>query len=596
MRFQQSSTKLYFLLLSLFCYSITTVAADDPSLPDNLQFIERYYEKQEANGALTKLLQQNSTAHIITRKVQLTLKALNLGLYPNQTTANKVVQHLKENGIKAFSHEMSSGDYRVHAGALHEKEYYQERHNKLRELGYKQIETSETEIDTIEYLIVIKREKGVSEILTENANNAWQSYVNQTRLKHTRFNAEFLFWNENETPGSSNYFNSAINYKTTYKTGKTGKTGWVFNYGARFTVTEQSGIQRYQKAKLLLEPIYLHIKSNRHNWHIGAADTVWDNENPLSLSDNITRHNLERYKLDINPEDKRLPSWGIRWQYSHNKYLWDINLFPIFEPANLPQQKSIWHPISLSRGKAKQINTEGDLAYLLKNGALKEKNWDTGGIAVRLDKMIGTSKRAITLQYVRHNTPYPVLNNKLQSALVSGESVTNALQSINDHSFSLEHPYTAVFTLEERGAISQFEIALLSNTPYTTTNYQMKTAPSANWKLGFDYPHLDRGEKITLYFKGRHISTQETILDQKTRVAIAGVLSTVTKNKSWTLSFTYDIGLNQYDLFLNPRVIFNHSKHVNITLNYQVFAGTNGTEFGYHNQHSNLSIAWLSRF
>lgn len=556
-----------------------------------LRVLSKFLDLEKANKLLYSLKKSGQDVRIIEKQKEIVLKAISFGAYKSRKKAESIIRRLQQNDVDAFIHKTKSGRYRIHAGALQDEIYYWSRYEKLVSLGYKKLQTTLKPVEVTEYLIV--RDKSEELKPPMQLQPVVSKIINQdivTEFYAARFKGEFSIWGTQEDRSSSNYFNAAVSARTRHS------NVWDMTYGARFEMIEQSSDENLQDFSIIWEPTYFNFYQNGQRWQLGLIDARWKQQNKDNLSERMFSKNLSRYKLDDNFDDRRRPTFGLSWQFKQVNQSLDVIWIPLFRPAKLPDFGSIWHPVSRTNKAIMGIESTADWESLVENGSFADEEILSGGVGVRLSRFVGSNERAITLQYVRRSEPYYKLNPSIQNLLAQDRTLDFAVAFSPGYTFTPEHPYSGILSWEEIGKISHIEVALLSNRPYTKSNYQMKTAASLEWKLGFNYPKTNKNTHLAVFFSGWHINTSNEILDQKTRLALSGNLFMNTSNQYWKFGSDFDIALNQFDVFINPKIIFQQSKHVNIYLNYQIFAGDDNTNNGYHTKHSIVSLAWQAIF
>ena len=558
---------------------------------DDLRVISKFSNQAEANKLVRSLKKGGQSARIISQSEEIVLKSVSVGLYPDQKEAAAVVRHLKSHNIDAFPFRVQSGEYRVHAGALQHEDHYWNRFEQLLALGYKRIHTALKPV-TITHFYVVRE-------LIEDLPDPIQLTPTTTKIKDKVFNTNFLFgrfkgefdgWKESDKQSSSNYFSAQLSAKTKYK------KQWALTYGFRFDALEQSSTTNIQKFELQFLPTYLSYQLPNNEWQFGLIDGRWDNRKKESLSDRISSKILVRHLLDEEVIDRRRPVVGARWQFTQSQYQLDVIANPIFRPAKLPKFGSIWHPVSRSNKAIIGIRPTDNWEELVEKGSFADEKYQIGGVGVRMSQQIGRRTRAISLQYIRLSAPYYKLNPSIQQLIAGGSSVDDALAASSGKTFTPEHPHTAIFSWEEFGKTSHFEVAVLSNTPYTTNTYLMKTGISLEWMMGFIYPTKNKNTHLSSYFTGRRINTNDDILDRKTKFGLKGEIYQYSANRHWKAGASYNIDLDHLGLFLNPKINYEQNKYLNLSLYYQLFTGVDNTDNGYHSGHSIIGLSWQAIF
>ncbi len=568
--------------------------ADEANLDKEVRIISKFFVRTEAEKLMRSLNKSGQNVRITTRTEEVTLKSISLGLFANEEKARVVVKHLKSHQIDAFSYRVSSGEYRVHAGAMQQENHYWHRFEKLLALGYKQINTILKKTTITHFFVVRPLIKRLPPSLPPKLIKRIPAKTTPTSFKNTfrygRFKGEFNAWKDKGQQSSGNYFNAALGANTKYK------NQWEMTYGSRFEATEQSSIKNVQTFELQWLPTYLSVRESDNEMHFGFIDGRWDDNSQESLSDRMSSKILTRYRLDEEVVDRRRPIIGARWQFNHSNYQVDVIANPVFRPAKLPVDESIWHPVSRTNGAMLGIRSTDNWRELIKKGSFAGEKYQFGGIGIRLTHRVGRRIRAITLQYARRSEPYYELNTSIQKLIALGSSVENALAATSGRTFRPKHPHTVVFSWAEFGKVSHFEVTASSSAPYTTTAYQMKTTLSLEWVLGFIYPTKNKNIHLSSFFTGRRLNTGEDTLDRKLKLGLQGEVSRQWFSQRWLVGVNYQVDLDQLGFYLKPNIRYEQNKFLKISLYYQLLGGGSGTDNGFHSGHSVLGLNWQANF
>lgn len=588
---------LFALIMGVIClFNVPTLLAsqskkDIEKLLKNFQILSKFEDESEAKKLADSLIKNGQDITIIRQDEGINLKTLSLGLYPDKNEADTVVKHLQKHDIQAYIKAAEDNNYRVYAGAMRDEDHYWERYDKLLGLGYKRIHTELRPTNLAFYFVVRPKNEilpapiipppDISRFVKKN----WKHEIFEGRFK-----GEFSLWGGSENQGSASYFKASASARSTYK------NVWDYTYGFRFEAIEQSADNNFQFLDLQWRPVYMRYRQPNNIWTFGAINAVWDDRERDSLSNRLGSRNLTRYQLDSDYTEKEQPTLAFRWELEKADHKLDVMWTPVFRPPKLPRDGAIWHPVNQPKKAIRGIRADDTYEEFIGKGDFDDDGYLTGGIGVRMVRQIGSRIRATTLQYARHAEPYYQLNPDLISQIDAGQTVDQALAGVSGATFTPKHPYTGILTWEEFSKTVQMEIAILTNAPYTTKDYLLKTAMAFEWHLGFVYPKTDKYTHISAFTRGRHINTDDDMLDQKTQIYLTGDLWRDTQNNLWRFSLNYDIALNYFDVFLNPKASFRQAKHIEFYLSYQLFSGSEGTYSGYHTKHSSIILGWQAKF
>ena len=361
-------------------------ATDTQQLLKNFQIISKFTTSAEAQKLADSLIKNGQNITIIPDKIEISLKTLSVGLYPNKTEADTEVNNLQKNHIAAYAVLQKGGSYRVYAGALKDENDYWQHYEKLLGLGYHRIHTQLIPSKTTVYYVVRPK----SEILplpipfiTPSDSKGFFSDDWRTEVTEGRFKGEYSLWGSGQDSGSANYFKSTIEARAYYK------RNLDLNAGFRFEAFEQSATYNYQYVQLLPHPIYLRYRQPNLVWTIGAINAVWDDRNRDSLSNRLDSKNLTRYRLDSDQTELEQPVLALRWEYEKSDHKFDAIITPFYQPSKLPRFGSVWHPINPQEGKILGIKADTTYSNLIKNGRFGNQKVLSGGFGVRILKQVG---------------------------------------------------------------------------------------------------------------------------------------------------------------------------------------------------------------
>jgi len=590
------------LFLTFLSNSIYAVEVEKINSSENYEIISKFKQKKEAEKLLDTLLDSRQPVKIITKKIPMRLKSLSLGPYLNKDNAIKTKKKLKANGINAFINDQKNGTYRVYAGALGSEKNYWTRFEQLEKLGFKRIHTQFKHIHTNEYYVIRDKNslnvKLKPQIIVPKITKTFapppvlqkSPSIFNNQFESGRFKGELSGWKNADDTNSSNYFSAAVSAKSTYL------NKWHIVYGGRFEATEQSSNANYEKYRLHWLPTFIELKQKDNQWLAGAIDARWEKGNDLTLSDHLSSRMLTRYRMDSNVIDKRRPSFGFRWKLTKTQHSLDVILLPLFRPPKMPVFGSIWHPVNQTQPSIIGLKKTDTLKELIQKGNFADETYNTGGLGARMGQRKGSRSRAITILFTRYPEPYYQLDPGVATAISSGTTIDDAISAHSGTTFTPTHPYTGMFSWEEKGKISHFELALFTDTPYTTELLEMKTAISFSWLAGFKYPKMGKNKELVAYFKGSHLNTKETILDRKTKFIIVNKFFHYLPSYHIQFGLESEIDLDQFGIFINPQIHYKQNKYLNLSLSYQLFAGAEQTESGFHQDHSILSLIWQAVF
>ncbi len=543
--------------------------------------IIRFTDLKEAQEIFAGLLANEQKVVMRQQDIIVQLKTLSLGLYLKRKVANAVIKQLQKAGIDAYLRKTESGPgFWVHAGAMYEDVYYWHRHDELARLGFSDIRTSQKPHRITEYLIV-----ALPLTLSDQL-------VRSKRLFNGYLKGEFSGWGQENGLNTASYFTATLGHLSALSE----RTN--LSYGLRMDTFEQSGELDVQQTRFDYTPTFVQHIQDTNRWTAGTQLVSWGTGKHDSLSDRLSVKDLTRYRLDENILARRRSSLNLRWELIVANYQADLLWMPLFRPAVLPDEASIWHPLSRSDGRIMDIETPESLKYLVKNGTREQekKKLQHGGLGIKFSRELTYAYHAFTFQYARRSSPYYRVNQQIIDALSAGSDAPTALVGTSGSTLIPMHPGSWVLSFEEGTRYWMFETAFVSDAPITKVDYSYATAIALEWLIQANFQTSLARTDLTIQFSGRQLGSNEALLDRKTRLRVSGELVSRSMSNRWKYGVNYIVGLDKYEFFLNPYVGFNGNRYISFALKGYVFAGEENSEFGYFRNRSLVTLSWSAFF
>ncbi len=566
------------------CALVSIVQAEELKYPafqaEEGKVIIRFTDLQEAQEIFAGLLANAQKVVMRQQEITVQLKTLSLGVYLKRGDAELVRKKLQAAGIKSYLRKIEGGPgFWVHAGAMYEDVYYWHRHDELAHLGFSEIRTSQKTHRITEYLIL-----ALPLTLSDQL-------MRSKRLFNGYLKGEFSGWKQNDELNTASYFTASLGHLSAVNEHTN------FAYGLRMDIFEQSGEFAVQKTKFDYLPTFIQHIQDTNRWTMGAQLVPWGTGKHDSLSDRLSVKDLTRYRLDENILARRRSSLNLRGELMVADYQVDLLWMPLFRPAIMPDNASIWHPLSESDGRIMDIETPDTLRYLVKNGTRQDEDrFQAGGAGIRLSRELSYAYHAFTFQYAKRSSPYYRISQPILQALATGSDASTALAGVSASTLIPEHPASWIVSFEEGTRDWMFETAFVSAAPVTKRDYSYATVMALEWLIQANFqPNLSRTDFV-LQFSGRQLGSKEVLLDRKTRLRLSGELARRSVSNRWKYGFHYVIGLDKYEFFFNPYIKFNGNRHISFALKAYLFGGDENTEFGYHRDHSLVMLSWSASF
>ena len=136
----------------------------------------------------------------------------------------------------------------------------------------------------------------------------------------------------------------------------------------------------------------------------------------------------------------------------------------------------------------------------------------------------------------------------------------------------------------------------ISDFPVTRTDFGYDTVEAVNWGAGAEFHPGDGDTRINLQVVGVNLVDAPAVLDRKERYNFNGAVDYPFARDRWRLNFRFFFGLDEKDVYLNPKLSFLGWEPHELYLALDYFDGADNTLGGFHEDHSLLRLGWRSVF
>ncbi|MFN4291444.1 MAG: SPOR domain-containing protein [Permianibacter sp.] len=371
----------------------------------------------------------------------------------------------------------------------------------------------------------------------------------------------------------------------------------------RFDGARQGPERSVKFAEWEADEVFLRYRSGEHKFTVGAVAINWGTLDELAPGNVIARQDMTRFVLDDLSRRYRAQAL-LRYEGWFDRYKLDVVAIPAFEPAALPDADSIWSPYDQRRGLLLGVEPNPLLTALLQFGSvdtepLEDDDGASGG--VRLSHQGLGFDWGVSLQHVRHTTPYFVLNDAVRLALLSGANPATALAA-GAPTFAAWHPFTEVasadVTFNWGESTWRAELAYLSDFPVTTPDLRALTMPAVQYGVGVEFFPGDGNTRLSLQAGGLQIDPDEPIADRESVAFLSGELEMLFAAEAWRFRtrFLATEGEGRGDVYVNPELAYIRGEPDEFYLGAHVFTGDDGTAGGYHDEHDMFVLGWRTQF
>ncbi|NQD35624.1 hypothetical protein HPT27_01230 [Permianibacter sp. IMCC34836] len=388
--------------------------------------------------------------------------------------------------------------------------------------------------------------------------------------------------------------------------------GYGFQFGdhvdgriaARFDGAKQGPDRTVSSSEWEPDEAFIRYRAGDHKFTLGAVPINWGTLDELAPGNVIARQDMTRFVLD--DLSRRYRAQGVlRYEGWFDRFKLDVVAIPVFEPAALPDADSIWSPYDQQRGQLLGVEPNPVLATLLQFGTVEPEPADEendGGGGIRLSHQGQGLDWGVSVQHVRHTTPYFVLNDTVRTVLLGTGNPAQALASTTDPTFTAWHPFTDVasadVTFNWGESTWRAELAYLSDYPVTTPDLRALTAPAIQYGFGVEFFPGDGNTRLSLQAGGLQLNPDEEIADREQVGFFSGELEMLFAAESWRLRtrFLATSGEGLSDLYVNPELAYIRAEPDEFYIGVHAFSGDDGTAGGYHDEHDLFVIGWRTQF
>jgi hypothetical protein len=358
-----------------------------------------------------------------------------------------------------------------------------------------------------------------------------------------------------------------------------GESGdWSYALGARLDAHSQNGNHDFERVRLDYTENYLRWQQQDIRMTFGTQNVLWGRVDEISPTDRMSRVDFSRGMLDRLPERRRAVP-AIRAEYFGEGFKLDGVVLPMFDDAVMPDARSVWNPVDTNNGRILGI---GNVPGIVGARVVEADIHGAGGAGLRFTAESEAFDYGFSLQRVRQSQAY--------YQVIPGAPVV--LQAV--------HPYSTVmgaeFETERLGATWRMEFALNSDVPLTTQTFQYRTDPALDFVFGAEFFPGDSETRLTLQLAGRKIFTNQQVLDRTRIYNLTGEIEHPFANGRWRADLRFSLGLNERDVYLNPRLSYTGIDQQEIYLALHLFSGADNTLGGFFRRNDSVVVGWQGKF
>lgn len=349
---------------------------------------------------------------------------------------------------------------------------------------------------------------------------------------------------------------------------------WEYALGARFDANTQFGERDFTRLRADYGENFLRWRGDDTRVTVGTQNVMWGRVDEISPIDRMSRADLTRVILDKLPE-RRHAVPALRLERFGDEFKIDAVWLPTFDDAVMPDRRSVWNPVDTREGRLLGI---GDVP-LVRGFRVEEASHSSGGGGVRVTRGGDGLDYGFSVQRVRQSQPYYRVSPGVLQA---------------------EHPFSTVvggeFETERLGATWRVEAAWSSDVPVTTRGFQFLTKPGFDMVLGAEFFPGDGETRVTLQLGGHKTFVEQRTFDRTEIYTFNGEIEHPFAHGRWRADLRFVVGLDERDLYLNPRLTYTGIDQHEIFIAAHVFSGGATTLGGYYQDNDSLMVGWQAKF
>lgn len=356
---------------------------------------------------------------------------------------------------------------------------------------------------------------------------------------------------------------------------------WELRLGARLDGDWQSGgAQSVDRLQGMWGDSYLRYRHEDTRVSLGAQTIIWGRVDGVPVIDRVSRVDLRRFGLDELAE-RRLPQWALRWEQGLGDFKLDTVWLPHFQASELPEDGSVWHPVSRSRAQIIGVEPAPALSEVFRRANLVEQEDGSGGLAMRLTRTGEPFDLGFTLAHTRQPLPYFQLD-------------------VAQARLTMLHPYTRFAAVDAElvygNATWRTELGYTRDLPLTLNTGAMLRAAAIDWVGAVEFFPGGKNTRLNIQLVAHVARTSQSVLEVKRYYGANGEIETSFGQGQWKAALRFATGFNVRDNYVSPKISFSGWEPHEVYVAAHLFGGEARALAGFHRQHDMLVVGIKTRF
>ena len=383
------------------------------------------------------------------------------------------------------------------------------------------------------------------------------------------------------------------------------ETDWQINHrwSAKFSgdidYFGEYGSYDFNKIEARYHENYIRYTKQDFRITAGAQNVIWGRVDGYKPTDQLGSQDFRRFIID-DSENTHQAVPAVRGEYFLKDYKIDGMFVPWLRPSELADRDSLWSLIDTDRGRTVGIGADPALAAVIQNATFDEDDNGLGGGGIRVSKTGDKFDYAFTTQYVRNSMPFYEVNPQITSAVLGGTPLGTAIATATGETLETIHPWTWVvggdIAVPYESTIFRAEGAWLSNVPVYNAALQTEYADQVQMVAGAEFYPGDSNLRVITQLAATWLVGAKNTINRETIYAVNGNVQNEFAQGRWTAELDYSIGLNKYDVYLNPKLSYTGYDNHELYVEAHVFDGDAITTGGYFEDNTQLMVGWKHTF
>lgn len=580
--------------------------AQSLSVFDTLQQAQEHGDKLRAQGLDVAIREDTDTIQ---------LDNLRLGVYRDLEQLDKDMKRLEQHGIEnQLLGSSDKGKFAISVGVFSVAANVQRMKNRLTELGFNNIRIIPLSVEQTRYIVEIKstpESSTSSQQDTGGHGTGGEPEVTVLALpddgaaRRQQDNDIVVNWGVDTLRAEGGFIaNTGQPVETTHyvHAGASAqlliRRRWEARLAGRVDGYYQQGTPDADDTDVDYGESYIRYHDGSRRITVGTQAVAWGRADEIPPNDRLTPHDLTRFVLDELPDRRRaVPAFRI--EQFVDAFKADLLWVPFFREAELPDKDSIWSPVDKQRGRIITVERTPVFRQLVQQGSFGEDSNGANGVGLRLSHTATAFDIAFTLQRGRHPIPYYRLDPRVRASLLNGNNVATALTAAKP-TFTEVYPWSwfagADMGMNALEVTWRLEAAFISHVPVTTKDFLYTTERGIEWVAGAEFFPGDADTRVNLQVAGRNLLDNPGVLDRYDVYTINGEIERPFLRNRWRGDVRFSVGLDDKDMFLNPRLAYTGWEPHEFYLSAFFFAGDEATPGGFHNNHDLITLGWQAEY